>query len=71
MPTKQVTKSRYQTRNDDKVFSEEERAAVQPLARIVRTSAFTASPSRITVASGPDPKTQTLVRPRTIGDVTR
>src|SRR5206468_2778345 len=29
--------------------------AVQPLARIVRTSAFTPSPSRITVASGPDP----------------
>src|SRR2546421_6696163 len=45
--------------------------AVQPLARIVRTSAFTPSPSRITVASGPDPKTQTLVRARAIGDVTR
>jgi uncharacterized protein YdhG (YjbR/CyaY superfamily) len=33
MPTKQSTKRRYQTRNEDKVFTEEERAAVQATAR--------------------------------------
>jgi len=33
MPTKQATKSRYETRNEDKVFTEEERAAVQATAR--------------------------------------
>jgi uncharacterized protein YdhG (YjbR/CyaY superfamily) len=33
MPTKQPTKSKYQSRNDDKVFSEEERAAVAATAR--------------------------------------
>jgi uncharacterized protein YdhG (YjbR/CyaY superfamily) len=33
MATKQATKSRYQARNDDKVFTEEERAAVAATAR--------------------------------------
>jgi uncharacterized protein YdhG (YjbR/CyaY superfamily) len=33
MPTKQATKSKYQARNDDKVFSEAERAAVAATAR--------------------------------------
>jgi uncharacterized protein YdhG (YjbR/CyaY superfamily) len=33
MPAKQATKSRYKTRNDDKVFSEAERAAVAATAR--------------------------------------
>ena len=33
MPTKQTGKSRYQARNDDKVFSEAERAAVAATAR--------------------------------------
>jgi uncharacterized protein YdhG (YjbR/CyaY superfamily) len=33
MPSKQATKSRYETRNEDKVFTEEERAAVQATAR--------------------------------------
>jgi uncharacterized protein YdhG (YjbR/CyaY superfamily) len=33
MPTKPATKSRYQSRNDDKVFSEAERAAVAATAR--------------------------------------
>jgi uncharacterized protein YdhG (YjbR/CyaY superfamily) len=33
MPTKQPTKSKYQSRSDDKVFSEEERAAVAATAR--------------------------------------
>ena len=45
MPTKQVTKSRYQTRNDDKVFSEEERAAVAATAR-ERKSAAGRSPAQ-------------------------
>jgi uncharacterized protein YdhG (YjbR/CyaY superfamily) len=33
MPTKQAAKSRYATRNEDKVFTDEERAAVQATAR--------------------------------------
>ena len=33
MPTKQATKSRYQARNGDKVFTEAERAAVAATAR--------------------------------------
>jgi uncharacterized protein YdhG (YjbR/CyaY superfamily) len=33
MPTKQATKSKYEARNDDKVFSEAERAAVAATAR--------------------------------------
>src|SRR3989442_8517898 len=33
MPAKQATKSRYETRNDDKVFTEAERAAVAATAR--------------------------------------
>jgi uncharacterized protein YdhG (YjbR/CyaY superfamily) len=33
MPTKQTTKSKYQARNDDRVFSEAERAAVAATAR--------------------------------------
>ena len=33
MPTKQATKSKYAARNDDKVFSEAERAAVAATAR--------------------------------------
>ena len=33
MPTKQATKGKYETRNDDKVFSEAERAAVAATAR--------------------------------------
>jgi uncharacterized protein YdhG (YjbR/CyaY superfamily) len=33
MPTKQTTKSKYESRNDDKVFSEAERAAVAATAR--------------------------------------
>ena len=33
MPTKPATKSRYQARNDDKVFTEAERAAVAATAR--------------------------------------
>jgi uncharacterized protein YdhG (YjbR/CyaY superfamily) len=33
MPTKHATKSKYQARNDDKVFSEAERAAVAATAR--------------------------------------
>ena len=33
MPTKQATKGKYETRNEDKVFSEAERAAVAATAR--------------------------------------
>ena len=33
MPTKQATKSRYQTRDKDRVWTEEERAAMQASAR--------------------------------------
>jgi len=33
MPTKQTTKTKYETRNDDKVFTEAERAAVAATAR--------------------------------------
>ena len=44
MPTKQATKSRYETRNDDKVFTEEERAAVAATAR-ERKSASGRSPA--------------------------
>ena len=33
MPPKAATKSKYETRNDDKVFTEAERAAVQATAR--------------------------------------
>jgi uncharacterized protein YdhG (YjbR/CyaY superfamily) len=33
MPTKQATKSKYEARNDDKVFTEAERAAVAATAR--------------------------------------
>jgi uncharacterized protein YdhG (YjbR/CyaY superfamily) len=44
MPTKQATKNRYETRNDDKVFSEEERAAVAATAR-ERKSAAGRSPA--------------------------
>jgi len=33
MPTKQATKSKYQTRDEDKVFTEAERAAVAATAR--------------------------------------
>ena len=33
MPTKQATKSKYQTRDEDRVFSEAERAAVAATAR--------------------------------------
>jgi uncharacterized protein YdhG (YjbR/CyaY superfamily) len=33
MPTKQATKSKYQARNDEKVFTEAERAAVAATAR--------------------------------------
>jgi uncharacterized protein YdhG (YjbR/CyaY superfamily) len=39
MPTKPATKSRYDTRNDDKVFTEAERAAVAATARERRASA--------------------------------
>jgi uncharacterized protein YdhG (YjbR/CyaY superfamily) len=39
MPTKQATKSRYQARNDDKVFTEAERAAVAATARERKASA--------------------------------
>jgi uncharacterized protein YdhG (YjbR/CyaY superfamily) len=39
MPSKQTTKSRYQSRDDDKVFSEEERAAVAATARERRSAA--------------------------------
>ena len=44
MPTKQATKNRYETRNDDKVFTEEERAAVAATAR-ERKSASGRSPA--------------------------
>jgi uncharacterized protein YdhG (YjbR/CyaY superfamily) len=44
MPTKQPTKSTYQKRNDDKVFSEAERAAVAATAR-ERKSASGRSPA--------------------------
>jgi uncharacterized protein YdhG (YjbR/CyaY superfamily) len=33
MPTKQTTKSRYQTRDEDRVWTDEERAAMQASAR--------------------------------------
>jgi len=39
MPTKQATKSKYETRNDDKVFTEAERAAVAATARERKASA--------------------------------
>jgi uncharacterized protein YdhG (YjbR/CyaY superfamily) len=45
MPTNQATKNRYATRNDDKVFSEEERAAVAATAR-ERKSAAGRSPAQ-------------------------
>jgi uncharacterized protein YdhG (YjbR/CyaY superfamily) len=45
MPTNQATKNRYVTRNDDKVFSEEERAAVAATAR-ERKSAAGRSPAQ-------------------------
>jgi len=44
VPTKQATKNRYETRNDDKVFTEEERAAVAATAR-ERKSASGRSPA--------------------------
>ena len=39
MPAKQASKSKYQARNDDKVFTEAERAAVAATARERRASA--------------------------------
>jgi uncharacterized protein YdhG (YjbR/CyaY superfamily) len=39
MPTKHATKSRYDSRNDDKVFTEAERAAVAATARERKASA--------------------------------
>ncbi|HEY3072300.1 MAG TPA: hypothetical protein VGJ46_05720 [Candidatus Limnocylindrales bacterium] len=45
MPTNQATKNRYVTRNDDKVFTEEERAAVAATAR-ERKSAAGRSPAQ-------------------------
>ena len=39
MPTKQATRSKYASRDDDKVFSEAERAAVAATARERRASA--------------------------------
>ncbi len=39
MTTKQATKSRYETRNSDKVWTEEERAAMQESARERRAAA--------------------------------
>jgi uncharacterized protein YdhG (YjbR/CyaY superfamily) len=38
MSTKQATKSRYQTRNEDKVWTEEERAAMQASVRERKTA---------------------------------
>jgi uncharacterized protein YdhG (YjbR/CyaY superfamily) len=45
MPTNHATKNRYATRNDDKVFTEEERAAVAATAR-ERKSAAGRSPAQ-------------------------
>ena len=44
MPTKPTSRNRYETRNEDKVFSEEERAAVAATAR-ERKSAAGRSPA--------------------------
>ena len=45
MPTKQATKRRYETRDEDKVWTEEERAAMQASAR-ERKAAVEAQPGR-------------------------
>jgi uncharacterized protein YdhG (YjbR/CyaY superfamily) len=44
MPTKQATKSKYQTRDDDRVWTEEERAAMQESARERKSAAKRGSP---------------------------
>ena len=51
MPTKQASGSKYESRNDDKVFSEAERAAVAATAR-ERKAASGRSPAEDRAADG-------------------